>query len=658
MSRPSGFAAAASLLLAVTTVARYCGPAAEEGLWATLLFSLVALTAAGSGRVFAGFLNLADVSDSQKTLIGASLGLGVLSLGSFMLAACGLLNLWAVILLLSLLWVVGFTEMRPMLASLAADRNLLRERPLASVAIFLPLLLCFWMTWVPPHQYDSLVYHLALPQAYVRAGGFSYPPHLIFSHFPQNGEMLFALALVLKSDLMAQMLMWLATALSLCWIFEMGKREAPMNAVLLSCLLLATHTSAMLLSATTYVEPLAMLWSTAAVFSYLRWRQLSPGAGPRSWLCLSALFTGLALGTKYYAGATAALLAVPLAAAALRAHRAQRRAAAADLGVFVGIVTALFIPWLAKNFLAVGNPVFPFFYRWFPMTRTGWSSRSSEAYFHVFTEYGHVGSLGKDLLLLPLRLLTNDPRFGGGADVLGGLGWEAVFWLLPVGIWAGWKNQFLRGLSWFCLAYFGVWFFTAEVLRFLAAILPLLCLLAGSGLHKLWDGLEAWGRRALASAMGFFIGAHLFLFGYVEAGLLRVPELLFGLQSREEFLSRRLDYYPCARRADSAGNGGAVLVVGEQRGYYVKGEHEAATVNAPNRYLSWGAEASDPAALARRIRGEGFSTVLYVPREAARLAPALGPASARAARNWAGLDQYLEPVFQGPACALYKVKVL
>ncbi len=37
------------------------------------------------------------------------------------------------------------------------------------------------------------------------------------------------------------------------------------------------------------------------------WRQLSPEGGkPRGWLILSAIFTGLALGTKYYAGIGAA----------------------------------------------------------------------------------------------------------------------------------------------------------------------------------------------------------------------------------------------------------------------------------------------------------------------------------------------------------------
>jgi len=38
--------------------------------------------------------------------------------------------------------------------------------------------------------------------------------------------------------------------LSAWWLLELGKREAPLSAVLLGCLLLATHTSVMLLAGT------------------------------------------------------------------------------------------------------------------------------------------------------------------------------------------------------------------------------------------------------------------------------------------------------------------------------------------------------------------------------------------------------------------------
>jgi hypothetical protein len=45
------------------------------------------------------------------------------------------------------------------------------------------------------------------------------------------------------SDILPQMFSWLAMALSVWWVFEMGKREMPTTAALIACVLVASHTS-------------------------------------------------------------------------------------------------------------------------------------------------------------------------------------------------------------------------------------------------------------------------------------------------------------------------------------------------------------------------------------------------------------------------------
>ena len=382
MKRWPLWAALATLLFAIYTAASYFAVPLQAALMASFQLGLIVLIATGSGRVVLRVLGLSDISESQKTLIGCTLGLGVISLGMLFLAGLQILYGWAVFFMLALLWLIGFTEMRAVVLSLMVNRNLLGERPLAAALVLALLGLAYWMSWIPPHQYDSLVYHLALPQAYVNRHGLGLVEHLFYSYFPQNGEMLFTLALIMKYDILGQMLMWLATALSVWWLFEIGKREAPLSAVLLSCLILCTHTSVMLLASTVYVEPLVMLWVSAAALSYFRWRQLS-AANPRqrSWLVLSALFTGLALGTKYYAGIAAAVIGTFLVFRVISGWRQARRDRMLDLCFYTGIVSLLFSPWMIKNALTVGNPFFPFFYRWFPMTtQPRYSSRRREAY--------------------------------------------------------------------------------------------------------------------------------------------------------------------------------------------------------------------------------------------------------------------------------------
>lgn len=644
MSRWPAAAAGLAVLLAAAALADTAWPFLRAGVVPLVLLLLTTLLAAGSGRALAGRLGLTELSESQRTLIGATLGLGLLSLGTFALGAAGLFRPWAASALLAALWVAGYPQLRPALASLAPDRSLLRSRPLAAAAVALPLALALWACLMPPHQYDSLVYHLALPQDYLLAGRLRAPQGLLFAHFPQNGEMLFTLALLAGSDVLAQMYMWLAFALSIAWVFAMGRREAPLSAVLLACFITATHAALLLNASTTYVEPLVMLWVTAGALCFERWRQV-PAA--RGWLALSAVFIGLSLGTKYYAGLGAAALGLRLLVRCFRLER--RRAAAGDLLLFTGLVSALFAPWLVKNWLLVRNPVFPFLYGWFPNTGTGWNGAAAEGYFRVLTEYGHGRDWLSALVSLPVLLLRNPLRFGGGMDVLGDLGWTLTLGCLPLALWAARENGFLRGLMLFCALWGVGWFSTGVVLRFLTVLVPLLALAGASGLVKLYERLGRAGRLALAGsgAVLSFVNLFLVLTVHAEFG---TQQVLLGRETREEFLSRRLDYYPCAAAAASLEPNGKMLVVGEQRGYYLKREHLPSSVHAPNRWVRLAEESATPRELARRLSAEGFSHVLFVPRESERLGPALGELSGRGRANLAGLGALLTPAIRARGC--------
>lgn len=645
MSRWPAAAAGLAAALAVAALADSAWPVVRSGVVPLVLLVLTTLLATGSGRALAARLGLSELSESQKTLIGATLGLGLLALGTFALGALGLFKPWAASALLALLWLAGYGELRPALASLAPDRSLLESRPLAAAAVALPLALALWACLMPPHQYDSLVYHLALPQDYLLAGRLRASEGLLFAHFPQNGEMLFTLALLAGSDVLAQMYVWLAFALSIAWLFALGRREAPMSAVLLACFLTATHAAVLLTASTTYVEPIVMLWVTAGALSFERWRQVP---GVRGWLVLSGVFIGLALGTKYYAGLGAVALGLRLLG---RAAKPQNRAAAlADFALFTGVASVVFAPWLVKNWLLVRNPVFPFLYKYFANTGTGWNGDAAAGYFRILTEYGHAEGWLLSLLKLPILLLRNPLRFGGGMDVLGDLGWTLLLGALPLAVWSARDNGFRRGLLVFCGLWAVGWFSSGVVLRFLTVLVPLLALTGAAGLVKLHERLGALGRGVLVAAVATMTAVNIFLVFYVHA-VFGTPQVLLGLETREEFLSRRLDYYPCAAAASRLpGRNGRILVVGEQRGYYLGREHVASSVHAPNLWVRLAEEAGSSADLARRLSAEGFSHVLFVPKESARLGAALGTFSEKGRANWDGLEAELNVVAKARGC--------
>lgn len=628
-------AAGLTAALAALVTADGLLPALFPGVIPLVLLLLSAVAAAGAGRRLTGVFTR-GLAEDEKTVAGATLGLGLLSLGTFALACAGLLRPWAGSGLVAALFLYGWPEVKPAGASLAGAARRALTRPWLCVLIGLPLFFALWACLVPPHQYDSLVYHLALPQEYLRAGRLIAPPGIVYAHFPQNGEMLFTLALSLGSDLLAQMYIWLAGALTVAWLLTFGRRVTP--AAVWAAVLVATHTAVLLMCSTTYVEPLVMLWTTAALLSFEAsddGRELGP-------VLLSAVFTGLALGTKYYAGLLAVLLVLRLVWRDRLKHAF----------VFAAVAGALFAPWLVKNWIFAGNPVFPFLYKVFPATKVGWTADLAAGYFQVLTEYGHAHGFFKDLLSLPVLLFRNPLRFGGGMDVLGDLGWDLTLWLWAGGLYAAWKRRESRGLALLTVLYAAGWFSTGVVLRFLTALAPAMALIGAAGVAAWREKAGTPARILGAAAMGLLVSCHLFMLLFVH-GVFGSFEPMLGLESRGEFLSRKLEYYPCAAGAVAVLRpDDKILIAGEQRSYYFSHPHLASTVHAPNLYVRLANETPSPEALARALRDEGFTHILLVPREAKRLGDSIGQFTPRGADNWKGLEKHLTLSFRGQACLL------
>jgi len=627
-----GAALTATLALAAATDGLF--QALRPGLIPFVLLVFLASAAACAGRRVLRALRPSGLDDVEALVAGATIGLGLFSLGVFALAAAGILKPWSVSLLLAACWLAGWPELEGVGAGLREGARRAAERPWLCALIGLPLLAALWACLAPPHQYDSLVYHLALPQEYLRTGSLRAPGGIVYAHFPQNGEMLFSLALALGSDLLAQMLVWLASLLTIGWLLTFGRRVTP--AAPWAAVLVATHTAVLALSSTTYVEPLVMLWTTGALLAF----EASDEGRERGFLLLSAACAGLALGAKYYAG---------LLALSIVAHLVWRDRVKAAF-VFSAVAGALFAPWLIKNWICVGNPVFPFLYRVFPATKLGWTADLATGYFQVLTEYGHANSFWKDLVSLPILLFHDPLRFGGGMDVLGDQGWDLTLWLWPVGLWAAWKGRGPRGLAALTALYALGWFSTGVVLRFLVALAPALALVGAAGVAD-WRSRAGTPARALAAAAAtVLILGHLFLFFYVH-GVFGTERVLLALESRDEFLSKRLDYYPCTTFANAAlGSADDVLVIGEQRSYYLTPAHRPTTVHAPNLYVSEANAASSPAELARALRADGFTHLLLVPREAERLRESVGVFTEKGSANWLGLESRLKTIYRGPAC--------
>lgn len=257
-----------------------------------------------------------------RWLYGLVLGSGALSLIGLALGLAGLFHPPLLRGLLAALAAVG--------AWRRGFRPSLPRAPGGWAAVGVFAAGTFLLAQAPVTFYDALVYHLSLPDLYLRRGAIEPVPTVAFSGLPAGQQMLYAWLLTVGDGPLCQLLAW--------------------SQALLTVLLLAAHggragvwAGALWLSSPMVVLQASRPGTEAAGALYLVAAVLAGGP------VTGGLCAGLALGSKYQGGVAW------LAGAAPYAWRRDWR----SLGLFTAAAGALFVPWLARNAWLYGAPLFP-----------------------------------------------------------------------------------------------------------------------------------------------------------------------------------------------------------------------------------------------------------------------------------------------------------
>jgi 4-amino-4-deoxy-L-arabinose transferase-like glycosyltransferase len=319
---------------------------------------------AGGGLAWPIVSRLAPPSMPRNfvAVCAAALGLWILSTLMLLLGSLGLLHawLWWSILLLGVLaagWAARGRLSRESTAGSTADGR-------ALIWVVCGAAVGMWLGGAlhPPglidvggDAYDVLEYHLQLPREFYNGGGIRQLTHNVYSHYPLGVEMLSLMAMCLRGG--AYEGMYLATllhgafgALAVVGVI-LGLRDGEDSRGRISGALLATCPIVIYLSWLAFSE-LAMICYLALGLIWLRawlrearW-QTAAGIG-----CL----LGAACAAKYLSVGFVAgpVLAVVLVASVRSGQRLGHM-------LLVGVLAlGLFSPWLVRNAVLTGNPVFP-----------------------------------------------------------------------------------------------------------------------------------------------------------------------------------------------------------------------------------------------------------------------------------------------------------
>jgi hypothetical protein len=446
----------------------------------------------------------------------------------------------------------------------------------------------------PPFEYDELEYHLGALSDYQRAGRIVFLPHNFYSNMPQLTEMLYLLATTTTSDIAAKLLHWLFGLLAAAAVYGMAQRLWSKAVGLTAAALFYCTPFVQDLGQTSRSDLATAFFATLAFGALVVWTEEE---GKRDLLWLSALGVGGAAATKWPAIAVVLLPAVVL----LIMRRKYRL-----LAGFCLVAVAMVGPWLVKNWLLTGNPVYPLLYRWFP--NPCWSAEQALVFserhaptfglatvgelFALPWKYSFVEAGAVPLLLLTTPLLLLVPHAESAAKRAG--------WLF-VGAYMGW----------FC--------FTFRPWRFWFPAFGVAAVAAAFAMEKL--GKDAMVRITMRVSVGLVMAASLTslaLNDLVDVGdPSRMPpqvsfaQYALGQFTRDEFVASvgKGVLEPIIWMNENLPAGAKVLYIGEARAYYAKQSVVYSTAFDQNPLTAMSRAARTPEELLAAMRTQGITHV-------------------------------------------------
>jgi hypothetical protein len=195
-------------------------------------------------------------------------------------------------------------------------------------------------------------------------------------------------------------------------------------------------------------------------------------------------------------------------------------------------------PWYFRNFYYTGNPVFPFLPRVFGYTF--WSAADVEKLVTVMRGIG-FGHGPRALLLLPWHLAFRQEAFYGAFTLT-----TIYFYALPLLVVFMIKDDRVRRLAGFTLAFTLFWFFSDQELRYWLPAVPMITVATAASLDLLLRAvplIRKWSRHWIVTAA---ISVALVSAGWKFAlafwrmsGPIPVTQ-----QERDNYLALRLPSYP------------------------------------------------------------------------------------------------------------------
>lgn len=438
-----------------------------------------------------------DFRDGERTFFALALGLSGLSLLTLGLGWFGYLSrIVFCVLLGGFVLGEGLFRLLQIKRSKPADPE--AESGSAEILrlnywliLIAPFLLCMLLgALLPSTDFDVKEYHIQGPKEYFQAGRVSFLPHNVYTSFPFGTEMLTLLSMVLLDDwywgaVAGKVVLMAFGPLTALGIYAAGCRWFGRRAGVYAAAIHLTVPWTYRISTIAYAEgglTFYLFATLAAVMigaDKVRQHQSAERGNAQRMFTLAGLLAGSAMACKYPGVLSVVIplglftFAVPMLSG--ESHRDNIRQAT-RLGLAFAMGTAITIgPWLTKNVVETGNPVYPLMYSVF-------GGKDWDAELNAKWKAGHSPDTHS-----PLDLAEKLKDVTLKSDWLS----PFLFGLAPLALLLKTKRR-LVGWLWAYVGYLFLtwWIFTHRIDRFWVPLIPVVSLLAGTG--AAWTRNRVW----------------------------------------------------------------------------------------------------------------------------------------------------------------------
>jgi hypothetical protein len=330
----------------------------------------ISLAALGVGRWLTKIITKTPLTLLEDGLLGFGVGYGAVGLSVLALGLMGLLL--KPILFTALALITALTGR----ATIRFIRQLSFPKPgrIVALILILSLLLALLMALLPATSWDGLFYHLTGPKLYINEGQIVSGIDIPHLNFPSLFEMLYLLALSMGGEPAAILLHFTFALLLIGLVYLMAQRLLAVSNGWFAVFFLLALPMILSLAGWAYNDLALAFYELIALYSLLRWRsdlgssgildkldesvESQPRGNSHSWLIIGAIMTGLAMGLKY----TSIIAFLSFAVLLIWWQRDSLRQAIRPMLLYGCLTFLVASPWLIKNTLFTGNPVYPFMF--------------------------------------------------------------------------------------------------------------------------------------------------------------------------------------------------------------------------------------------------------------------------------------------------------